>query len=70
MTNKELAIEMRRIYGKAVKETKIRLRHRRVVRKYIMEIERAHEKAANSTLHFDKEEKPLISKGCAETLAP
>ena len=50
----EIAREMKRIYGSDAKVVKIALRHKRVVRNYVMKIEEAHQKAADSKLRFPK----------------
>ena len=47
-----IALEMKRIYGDKCKTFKIEMLYEDEVRKYVMNIEEAHKKAAHSTLHF------------------
>ena len=48
----EIAQEMQRVYGNKSSLVKIRMRHEKEVKKYVMKIEEAHVKAANSKLAF------------------
>ena len=47
-----IAKEMKKIYGSRAREVKIDMRHEEEVRKYVMKIEEAHKKAAESKLTF------------------
>jgi len=47
-----IAKEMKRIYGTSTKVVKIDMHHEEEVRKYVMKIEEAHKKAAESKLTF------------------
>jgi mannose/fructose-specific phosphotransferase system component IIA len=47
-----IAKEMERIYGKNTKVVKIEMFHEEDVKKYVMKIEEAHKKAAESKLLF------------------
>ena len=48
----EIAQEMQRVYGNKSSLVKITMRHEEEVKKYVMKIEEAHDKAANSKLSF------------------
>ena len=47
-----IAKEMKRIYGSRTEVVRIDMRHEEEVRKYVMKIEEAHKKAAESKLTF------------------
>jgi hypothetical protein len=47
-----IAKAMERVYGNSTKVVKIEMQHAEEVKKYVMEIEEAHKKAANSKLAF------------------
>ena len=47
-----IARAMKKIYGSSTKVVKIDMRHEEEVRKYVMKIEEAHKKAAESKLTF------------------
>ena len=47
-----IAKEMKRAYGKSARVVKIEMRHEDEVKKYVMSIEEAHKKAAESELSF------------------
>lgn len=47
-----IAKEMKRIYGNKTKVVKIDMCHEEEVKKYVMKIEEAHKKAAESELTF------------------
>ena len=47
-----IAKEMKQIYGSRAEVVEIEIRHKKEIKKYVMEIEEAHKKAANSTLNF------------------
>lgn len=47
-----IAKEMKRVYGSRAEEVKIEMRHEKEVKKYVMKIEEAHRRAADSELTF------------------
>ena len=47
-----IAKEMMRVYGKKTKTIKVAMLHKDVIQSYVMKIEEAHKKAANSKLKF------------------
>ncbi len=47
-----IAKEMKRIYGNRTKVVRIDMRHEEEVKKYVMKIEEAYRKAAESELTF------------------
>lgn len=48
----EIAKEMKRMYGSETKVVKIKMRNKSQIKKYVLKIEEAHKKAAESTLKF------------------
>lgn len=47
-----IAKEMKRAYGSSAKVVQIEMHHEEAVKNYVMKIEEAHKKAANSKLRF------------------
>lgn len=47
-----IAKEVERVYGGSTKVVKVKMQHEQDVKKYVMEIEEAHKKAAKSKLAF------------------
>ncbi|MBC8274232.1 MAG: hypothetical protein H8E40_04605 [Chloroflexi bacterium] len=47
-----IAREMKRTYGNSTKVVTIEMRHKEAVVNYVMKIEEAHKKAADSKLRF------------------
>ncbi len=48
----EIAKELERKYGEKTEVVKVRMHHEKIVRKYIIGIEKAHKRAAKSKLVF------------------
>ena len=48
----KIAREMKKVYGSNTKVVRIKMRHEEEVKKYVMKIEEAHNKAAKSKLAF------------------